>query len=103
MRKTKKEKFEDQVWDELFKNKTIFKLGRDMASILCDVMDNLGLPSLDRKGNWTYMKTKEWAEVCESTKRYLVRTLENNTGTFLDREYKKARDCRKKNGCIKTR
>ena len=102
MRLTKKEKFEDQVWEVLFNHKALSKL--EMASILCDVMDKLKLPSLDRKSNCLYQKTKEWAEVCESTKRYFIRMVENSTGTFLDREFKKARDCRKKNnGRSKTR
>ena len=92
MRLTKKEKFEDQVWEVLFNHKALSKL------------DKLKLPSLDRKSNCLYQKTKEWAEVCESTKRYFIRIVENNTGTFLDREFKKARDCRKKNnGRSKTR
>jgi len=95
---TKKEKFEDQVWDELFKNKAISKLSRNMASILCDVMDKLRLPSLDRKGNCAFQKTKEWIKVGESTKRYFIRIIEQGMGTFLDREFKKARDCRKKLG-----
>ena len=68
----------------------------DMASIFCDIMDKLKLPALDRIGYYTYRKTKEWAEVCESTKCYFVRMVENSRGTFSDRDYKRVRDCRKK-------
>jgi hypothetical protein len=95
MRKlTKEEKLDNKVWDALYENKLISKL--DIASMLCDVMDKLKLPSLDRTGLYSYQKTKEWAEVCESTKRFFLRIVENSTGSFLDREFKRARDCRKK-------
>lgn len=64
----------------LFSHKAISKI--DMASIFCDIMDKLKLPALDRIGYYTYRKTKEWAEVCESTKCYFVRMVENSRGTF---------------------
>jgi len=91
---TKQEKFEDQVWEVLFNHKALSKL--DMASIFFDVMDKLKLPTLDRKGQCLYQKTKEWAEVCASTERFFIRVIRNSTGTFSERDHKRVRDCRKK-------